>query len=394
MRPTRTHWTAALVATLALAAVPAAATDFSVHGLLDVATADRGEAFELNRTTFGNSPFDAFGLRLFADAAAGEKVTVSAELLLDDNRGAQVVGAYVRYRPRPLVDFDLIAGKIPWPIGTFGSRSTSSANPLIGRPLMYQHHTTLLWYMVPPNADALLAVAGSGQSGVNYFGGPGGGVGMPIVDDAFWDVGVIASGSHGPFEGAVGMVNGAPGWASTVEDDNGGKSVLGRLGFSPVPAIRVGISGSHGPYLHDAAGDGLPPGKSVSSLPQDLVMADLELLRGHAECRAEGFVNRWATGTVGDLRVTGYYVEGKYALIAGLYGAARWDQMRFSDLLGTDGLARPWDRDVDRIEAGLGFRPERGLLIKGVYQREWLRGDALHAGDAYNLIGGQLSVSF
>ncbi len=41
---------------------------------------------------------------------------------------------------------NIIAGKIPWSIGAFGSRALSSENPLVGRPLLYQHHTTLSWY--------------------------------------------------------------------------------------------------------------------------------------------------------------------------------------------------------------------------------------------------------
>jgi len=387
----------ALVACLALAAAPAAA-DVAIHGLLDLAVVDRGPGLALNRNTFGDSPFDAYGLRLFADGTVGDKVTVTAEVFVDDatmsHTTFQVTGAYARYRPFLTSDLNIIAGKIPWSIGAFGSRALSSENPLVGRPLLYQHHTTLSWYAVPPNADALIAVAGRGQSGVNYSGGSGGFPGMPVVDESYWDAGVVASGSRGPLELALGVENGAPGWASTAEDDNGGKSVLGRLGFSPVPALRVGVSGSHGPYLHDDANAKLPPGTSVSGLPQDLAMADLEFDHGHGEWRAEGYRNQWKTATVGNLQVTGFFVEGRQSLSAKLYAAARYEQMRFSDLANSGGVAVPWDRNVDRLEAGLGFRPQRGVILKAVYQREWERADALHGEEPYDLIGGQLSVSF
>ncbi len=384
----------ALVVLLAVAA-PAAA-DVAVHGLLDLAAVDRGPGLSLNRNTFGDSPFDAFGLHLFADGAVGEKVTVTAELFFSDAMGkaeTQVTGAYVRYRPFATMDLNLMAGKVPWPIGAFGSRALSSENPLVGRPLLYQHHTSLSWYSVPPSADALIAVAGRGQSGVSYTGG-GGFPGMPVVDESYWDAGVVASGSRGPFELALGIENGAPGWASTAEDDNGGKSVLGRLGFSPMPALRVGVSGSHGPYLHDHANASLPAGTSVSALPQDLGMVDLEIDHGHGELHAEGYHNQWKTATVGNLQVTGFFVEGRQSLRANLYAAGRYEQMRFSNLANSSGVAVPWDRDVDRLEAGLGFRPQRGVVLKAVYQRQWERGDALHATEPYDLIGGQLSVSF
>src|SRR5439155_15651364 len=111
------------------------------------------------------------------------------QIVLHDASGPYVDGAYVMITPRTERDLHLVAGKIPWLIGTFAPRSYSEHNPLIGKPLMYQHHTTLLWFTVPQNADVLLGAAGTGQEGVGYIGG--GARGMAVVDDGYWDTGAM-----------------------------------------------------------------------------------------------------------------------------------------------------------------------------------------------------------
>ena len=83
----------------------------------------------------------------------------------------------------------------------------------------------------PPNADALIATAGTGQYDIDYFGFPMG-MGMPVVDDSYWDVGIIATGSEGPVEYSMGVTAGTPGWGSTVKDENSGKTIMGRIGLA------------------------------------------------------------------------------------------------------------------------------------------------------------------
>ena len=56
---------------------------------------------------------------------------------------------------------------------------------------------------------------------------------------------------------------------------------------------------------------------------QELAMADVELVTGHIEARAEGAHNVWQTPTVGDLHVATGYVEMKYSLPFGAFAAGR-----------------------------------------------------------------------
>lgn len=379
----------ALAALLAAAAAPADAATYSVRGIIDVTATGRGDGFAANTLTHGDNPFDAYGARMFVESSVNAQFSVFGEAVLHDVSGVYVNGAYVTWKPGAS-SFHVIAGKVPWMIGTYGPRSNSDKNPLIGKPLMYQYHTTLVWYALPPSADALLASRGTGQSGIGYLGGNG--FGMPVVDDSYWDVGVVASGSLRMLEYSLGVTNGTPGWANTSQDDNRGKSTLGRIGLSPAPWMRLGVSGSRGPYLIQDLSKPLPAGKSPEDYQQQMVMGDLELTQGHAELHAEAVANTWQSPYLGNLDADGGYVEGKLTLMAGLWAAARWDVLRFSDITDSSGARQPWEFGQDRLETGLGLRYDRNVYLKGVFQRNFQHqpaGDQL--ADLYAL---QMTVVF
>lgn len=397
MKSTHTHigWIAILAAQLSWTADTSAyeMPPINVHGLLDVALAERGRAAESNFLQRGDSPFDGYGARLFFDAVPSDHVQVFTQLVLRDAIPLYVDGAYVLLTPNPKRDLHVMAGKIPWPIGTWAPRTYSNKNPLVGSPLMYQYHSTLLWYEIPPDADQLLSLAGTGQYGVGYAF-PGGSRGMAVVDDSYWDVGAIVTGSARPFEFAAGAVSGVPGWGTTSIDDNSGKSVLGRLGLAPVPMLRLGVSGSYGPYLQESLNPVLPAGKTANDYHQILMMADAAIEFGHVTLIAEAFKNTWESPTLGDLDVEGGYAEAKVTLAAGFYAAGRIDALRFSDIVDSGGNARGWDRDVDRIEAGLGYRFDRNVLGKVIWQSDTWRSHGSWPEATHSLVAGQLSVSF
>lgn len=385
---------ALVIAALAASAPRALATDLRVHGLLDVTGAERGAAFDLNVLTRGDSPLDAFGLRLFVDATVNDRTQVFSQIVLRDASRLYVDGAYVMFSPVPGHDLHLLAGKVPWLLGTWAPRTYSHVNPLVGQPLMYQYHSTLVWYAFPPDADALLATAGRGQYGVDYFGFPMS-RGMAVVDDSYWDVGATVTGSLRPLEYAVGMVAGTPGWGSTAQDENAGKSVLARLGFAPSPLVRIGMSGAYGPYLNDSANPSLPPGRTATDYHQILGMADAEIIAGHVEARFEGALNTWETPLTGDLEVRTGYAELKYGFAIGGFLAGRYDVMRFSEITSSGGERRTWDDDVTRIEAGAGWRFDRSTVAKLVWQRTTLdRPGRDPSRPSHELVAAQLSVKF
>jgi hypothetical protein len=352
---------------LVVAALPASAANFSWRGLLDVTAPSNGDAFQANTLTRGDNPFDPYGLRLFIDGTVNDQFTVFGQVVLHDRSGVYLDGAYVMWTPWSGQDFHLNAGKLPWLIGTYAPRTYSDKNPLIGKPLMYQYHTTLVWFMTPPNADKLLASRGTGQSGIGYLGGSM--MGMALVDDSWWDTGVMANGSSHSIEYSLGMTNGTPGWGNSGQDENHGKTVLGRIGLAPTPWLRLGASGALGPYLVHDLKSPLPPGKVPEDYDQQLVMGDLEVTQGHVELRGEAAANTWQTPNLGNLDTKSGYVEGKVTLGARLWAAGRYDVMRFSDIADSNGVHRPWDFNQDRIEGGLGLRWDRNVLLKAVFQR-------------------------
>ncbi len=358
---------AAILLAMAALAPAAHAADFRWRGMLDVVLSEHTNAFHTNTLTRGDNPYDPYRLRMFGESKVNDQLQVLSQFVYDDASGLYVDGAYAIFTPWASRDLHVMAGKLPWAVGTWGPRTYSNRNPLIGAPLMYQHHTTLLWYDLPPSADALLATAGSGARGVDYYGFPMG-TGMPLVDDSYWDVGLTIAGSLRPVEFAVGGVAGAPGWGSTSRDDNSGKSFLGRLGFAPNPSLRLGVSGSYGPYLLDALNPALPAGTDVNDYHQKLLMADLEVMVGHAELRAEAVNNFFESPTLGELSTRGGYAELKYLLGSGLFLAGRWDVQRYGKIVNSAGEAKPWDWNVTRGEGGVGFRISRDATAKVAYQ--------------------------
>ncbi len=368
------------------------ASDIHLRGLLDLVEAGRGPAFESNYLNDGSTYFDAYRLRLFIEAEPSARFQIFTQFIYGDPSNGRAYGAYLMFTPSPERDLHLLAGKVPWAIGTYGPRTYANRNPLIGMPLMYQYHSSLRWDQLVPSTDALLLQAGRGQYGVSYVPATASFRGMPSIYDVCWDFGLTLTGSARPLEFAVGMVNGTPGHPNTTQDENDGKSILGRLGFSPIAAIRVGVSGAYGPYLHAKLEPQLPPGRHATDYHQGLGMADVELMAGQVELRAEGFVNRWETPTVGDLWVRGGYVEGKLGFPAGFYAAGRWGTERFSEVRSSSGESEPWDYPVDRSEAGIGYRIAHGILAKAVYQRDTYVDDGER--EPYDLYAAQLSVSF
>jgi hypothetical protein len=354
------------------------------RGLLDLTAAGGSRSNERNLTTFGDSNYDPYRLRLFLDAAVADGLDLYVQTLLAEGTSVRADGAYALWTPWRERDLHLEAGKIPWPVGTWAPRKYSDKNALIGEPLMYQHHTSLPWNRIPDDIEDLLEYAGQGQGQIARHGDW---VGMPVVDDRWWDAGVVALGSARPLEFALGVTQGAPGWPEPGHEDVPGQSVLGRLGFVPSPAVRVGVSGSIGPWVPRYFAYALPPGKALRDFEEQLVMGDFEFQGRDSEVHAEGYVKTWQTMTTGDLVVRGGYVESRVGLGAVLWLAGRAEVMRFSDVTPSTGATRPWDDPLDRYEVGLGARASREVRIKLSMQRDVIRrpGEPVENADTFAL---------
>jgi hypothetical protein len=270
----------------------AGATEVRAHGLLDLSLSSGTEAREQNLLTMGDSNFDPYRMRLFLDANVSPTLDLYVQAIVHEGYASlRADGAYAQWTPWPTRDLHVQAGKIPWPIGTWGPRTYSDKNPLVGMPLMYQYHTSLAWNLPTTSVDQLVASAGTGQYGVVY--GSDMGSGMPVVDDRWWDVGVVAIGAARPFEFSAGAIQGSPGWPVTAADDTPGQTTLGRIGVMPASGVRAGVSGAYGTWMPDWFAWQLPAGASLRDYHEWLGMTDLELARGPWELRGEGFLKGW-----------------------------------------------------------------------------------------------------
>ena len=175
-----------------------------------------------------------------------------------------------------------------------------------------------------------------------------------------------------------------------MKDENSGKTILGRIGLAPAPGVRFGVSGALGPYLIEGLNEELAPGQDVNEFYQTLGMVDFEFATGHMELRAEGAWNTWQTPTVGDLDVTTGYVEMKYSLPFGAFAAGRLDGMRFSEIEDSSGVRHTWDSNITRWEVGAGYRIDRNILTKLVYQHTNLEGHDVKP----SLFAAQASLTF
>ena len=216
--------------------------------MLDLTLSSGTNARDLNAWTQGDSNFDPYRVHMFVDGAVTQTMSVYLETILHEGfAGLRADGAYAQWTPWPNRDLHVQAGKLPWAIGTWEPRGYSDKNPLIGAPLMYQYHTSLAWDVPTTSIDQLVASAGTGETGIVYGTQPA--TGLTVVDDRYWDVGVVAVGSHRPFEFSLGTMQGSPGWPVTDPDDTPGQTTLGRLGLMPAPGVRVGVSGAWGTWV-------------------------------------------------------------------------------------------------------------------------------------------------
>ncbi|HEX6131592.1 MAG TPA: hypothetical protein VF044_07650, partial [Actinomycetota bacterium] len=189
-----------------------------------------------------------------------------------------------------------------------------------------------------------------------------------------------AFGRLGAVDWAVELKNAAPSsrpetWDAT---DRGWKepSVGGRLGLHPAPWWRLGVSGAGGPYLRRAAGLG---SRERDDHQQLLVGADASMSHRRLELWAEVLASRFEVPIAlrrprvpasVDADTIAYYVEGRYQVVTGVFGALRLGQQLFGSVAGSDGRRRSVDRDAWRVDAAVTVRPTRHAQVK--LQYGWL----------------------
>jgi len=311
-------------------------------------------------------------LSVSTEVRASRHVQALAEIRLEHGDQLSAYAMFLRIRPWPERRFDVQVGRIPPTFGAFSRRAYAADNPLIGVPIAYQYLTSLRRDSLPADADELLRKRGQGAHLRFSVGNDDIEHGVAIASPSSWDTGVQLHSETTAVEATLSVTAGAlsyPIW----RDDNDRKRVAGRVAARPVIGLVIGASGSRGPFLSRSVARGALGEDREGEVTQTAWGADIEYSRGYYVLRAETLFSDWTIPMAGapevgmPLGAMATSIEGKYKIGPGLYAAARFDRLGFSEIVGSHG-SETWDAPVTRAEIGGGYSLQRNLLLKLAYQ--------------------------
>jgi hypothetical protein len=297
----------------------------------------------------------------------------------------QPYALYLRIRPWAAHDFDVQVGRVPPTFGAFARRAYPSDNPLVGYPLAYQYLTSLRADALPVSADELLRKRSLGWLVRYSVGDVAAAPGVPLVTAFKWDTGIQAHAGVGVVSATASVTAGTVS-APRFHDDNNGRQVAGRVELRPIAGLIAGTSLARGPFVSQSAAWAATGDGHTEDLTQSAWGTDVEYSRGYYLLRFESIVSAWQLPLVSTapqqatldapLRAISTSFEGRYKLRPGLYAAARYDRLTFSDVVASNETA-PWDAPVSRAEVGLGYSLQRNVLVKVSFQHNARDGGVL-----------------
>jgi hypothetical protein len=354
-----------------------------------------GDTGFFNYTDYDYSALRLFRVDLTASVKATSRLAMLAEVRTDNGSSPSPYGIYARIKPWAKHDFDIEVGRVPPTFGAFARRSYASDNLLLGYPLAYQYLTSLRPDSIPANADELLRMRGRGWLSQFSVGNTTAAPGVPLVSAFHWDTGVQVHAANAWVEASVAVTTGTLA-NPRVSDDNAGPQVAGRVAFHPAAGLILGASAARGPFVSTTASDAAGPQSQSGRLTQTAWGGDAEYSRGYYLLRAEVIVSDWRVPAISapfitsPLRAASISTEGRYKIRPGLYAAARFDHLGFSDITGTVRTAG-WDAAVTRTEIGGGYALQRNLELKASFQHNTRQGGRA---TTVNVLGTQLVFWF
>jgi hypothetical protein len=338
-----------------------------------------------NYTDYEHSATRLLRIDVSVAAKAGPHFALLGDVRTENFDALRPYALYVRIRPWTARDFDIQIGRVPPTFGAFARRTYPNDNPLIGYPLAYQYLTTLRPDALPASADELLSKRSRGWLVRYSLGDPAAAPGVPLVNAFRWDTGVQAHAVVGML-GATASVTTGTVSNPLFHDDNDGRQAAGRVELRPVAGLIVGTSAARGPFVAQSAARAARGEPRTDDLTQTAWGADVEYSRDYYLVRWETIVSAWRLPVAstpppqlaldGPLTAVSTSIEGRYKLGPGLYAAARFDHLGFSDITGAAGT-QPWDAPVTRVEVGGGYSIQRNLLLKAAYQHNTRDGGVL-----------------
>jgi hypothetical protein len=366
-------------AAAALVAPRPARPDVALSGLADVVFHNSGEEDITNVSFGGASPLQALRTRIFLDSHLDDDIAFFAQVLYADDE-ISLYGAYARFSGVAGTPVNLHVGLIPTPVGTFAERTYSDKNPLVGTPLVHNHHSSLNVTVEQKTVDDLLAARDERSR-----------MGLPVIYDNCWNTGVETFGQIGAIDWSFAAVSGSltkPARDQMKQVPQG----TGRVAWHGGPAFQVGASGWVGPYLWDGmSGITFPEGKGSNDYLNAGGGVDLHFASRWADVWSEVYWSRWEHPDLPVLTAASGYLEAKYKFATRWYAAGRAEFFETSEVTSGSGVVTTWDYPVRRAEYGIGFRPHRRVLTKLVAQHNRFIGNGSFDSDHYMV---QLSTAF
>ena len=338
-------------------------------------------------TDYAHSALRLLRIDVSAAVKAGPHFTVLGEVRTENLGQMKPYALYLRVRPWASRDFDLQIGRVPPTFGGFNRRTYPNDNPLIGYPLAYQYLTTIRPDALPATADELLRKRSLGWEVGYSLGDTSREEGVPLVSAFKWDTGVQAHGTVGMLSATVAVTTGTLS-NPLFTDDNDGRQIATRVELRPVSGLVAGTSFARGPFVsRSAIRAALGVDAATDPYTQTAWGGDVEYSRGYYVLRAETIWSAWHLPAPAvpatqraidrDLSALATSIEARYKLYPGLFAAARYDHLGFSDLTGATLGTLPWDAPVTRLEVGAGYSLQRNLLVKVSVQRNTRDGGVL-----------------
>ncbi|MBZ0269163.1 hypothetical protein K8I85_13500, partial [bacterium] len=316
--------------------------------------------------------------RLFVDAEVSPGISFFTQFLISHYSDFFVYAAYLRFEEVGGTGINLHAGVIPSTVGNWGPRTYSDRNPLVGVPLLWNHHTSLD-PRVEQNSVAELLAARDTRSQV----------GLPVQYDNCWNGGVELWGQRGSFDWSVALLNGS----TTYPDRDRSKQVpqvTSRVAWARTPSFILGVSGWAGPYMRDgnaALGD-----RDTNDYLNAGGGVDLAWTMRRVEIHFEVMHTSWEHPMLPNLAATSGYVEAKVRFLTRWFVASRAGFLEPSRITDGSGDSVPWDYPIRRVESGFGYRVAPRVTLKTVAQVNRFQGGAGSLDTDHYLV--QLSAGF
>lgn len=313
-------------------------------------------------------PFVAPRTALLFDAALGPRLTAHAQARID--RGydpgrhaggdARFDEYFIEVALGDAWPLTLRAGKFATVFGNWVERHLAWDNPLITAPALYEDMVAMTDRAAPADFASFVARRDLPDNKAGW---------VPLVWGPSYTTGAALAARLAAFDIAVEVKNAAlsarPGaWSAVDRGFETAPTVTGRVAWRPRADWTVGVSGSRGPYLRREAGTSLPPGDDLDDFLQTLLAVDLTYEWHRLQIWLELARGGFEVPRVGDLDTFSGFAEVRYKFAPQWWLAGRWNQSWYDD---TPGLARAWDRDLRRLDLGLGYRHDAHVEIKLEY---------------------------